>query len=80
MKFGLIVQHHKLECPVEKWDYCIQGQVHSKGSKCQWENGISAFKVKVTAKVQIVSKCLSGQYLLNHRIFFPQTWYVYLAS
>ena len=28
----MIVQHHKLECPVEKWDYCIQSQGHSKGS------------------------------------------------
>ena len=35
-KLGLIVQHHKPECSVEKWDYCIQGQGHSKGSKCQW--------------------------------------------
>ena len=32
----MIVQHHKLESSVEKWDYCIQGQGHSKGSKCQW--------------------------------------------
>ena len=32
---GLIVQHHKPECPVEKWDYCIQGQGHSEGSNCQ---------------------------------------------
>ena len=30
----LIVQHHKPECPVEKWDYCIKGQGHSEGSKC----------------------------------------------
>ena len=35
-KLGLIVQDHKPECPVEKWDYCIQGQGHSEGSKCQW--------------------------------------------
>ena len=26
----------KPECPVEKWNYCVQGQGHSKGSKCQW--------------------------------------------
>ena len=31
-KLGLIVQHHKLECPVEKWDYCVQGQGHCEGS------------------------------------------------
>ena len=35
-KLGLIVQHHKSECLVEKLDYCIQGQGHSEGSKCQW--------------------------------------------
>ena len=26
----------KLECPVEKLDYCVQGQGHSKRSECQW--------------------------------------------
>ena len=31
-----IVQHHKPECSVEKWDYCVQGQGHNEGSKCQW--------------------------------------------
>ena len=25
-----------LECSVQKLDYCIQGQGHSDGSKCQW--------------------------------------------
>ena len=35
-KLGLIVQHHKPECLVEKWDYCIHDQGHSEGSKCQW--------------------------------------------
>ena len=35
-KLDLIVQHHKLECPVEKWDYCVQGQDHNEGLKCQW--------------------------------------------
>ena len=34
-RLGLIVQHHKLECPVGKWDYCVQAQGHSKSSKCQ---------------------------------------------
>ena len=33
-KLGLVAQHHKLECPVEKWVCCFQGQGHSKGSKC----------------------------------------------
>ena len=32
----MVMQHHKPECSVEKWDYCIQGQGHSKASKCQW--------------------------------------------
>ena len=34
-RLNLVVQHHKLECPVEKWDNCIQGQGHSEGTKCQ---------------------------------------------
>ena len=33
--FDSIVQHHKPECPVEKWDDSVQGQGYSKGSKCQ---------------------------------------------
>ena len=45
-----------------------------------WKNGITAFKVKVTAKVQNVSECLSGRYLLNHGTFCHQTWYGYAAS
>ena len=24
-KPSLIVQHHKPECPVEKWNYCVEG-------------------------------------------------------
>ena len=42
--------------------------VHHK-SGCLRENGITAFKVKVTVKLKNVSECLSAQYLLNHRIF-----------
>ena len=30
-----LVQHHKLERPVEKWDYCIQSQGYKEGSECQ---------------------------------------------
>ena len=30
------IQHHKPECPVVNWDYCIQGQGYSEGSTCQW--------------------------------------------
>ena len=33
-KLGLLVQHHTPECHVVKWDYCIQSQGHSEGSKC----------------------------------------------
>ena len=29
-KFGLTVQHHKPECPVEKCGSCAQGQGHVK--------------------------------------------------
>ena len=35
-KRGLMIHHHKPVCLVKKkLDYCIQGQGHSKGSKCQ---------------------------------------------
>ena len=45
-----------------------------------WKNGITSFKVKVTAKVQNVSECLSILYLLNRRTFCCQTWYGFAAS
>ena len=44
------------------------------------KNWITAFKVKVTAKVQNVSVCLAGWYLLNCRMFCYQTWYGVAAS
>ena len=34
LQTDVVVQHHKPECPVEKWDYCVQGLGHSEGSKC----------------------------------------------
>ena len=39
-----------------------------------WENGITAFKVKVSVKVQNVSECLSWWYFQNHRTFCYQIW------
>ena len=33
---GLMTRHHMPECLVKKLDYCIQGQCHSKGSKCRY--------------------------------------------
>ena len=39
-----------------------------------WKSGITAFNLKVTAKAQNVSECLSGQYFLNHRTFCQQIW------
>ena len=55
------------------WEYNIVSL-----SVLRW-NGITAFKVKVTAKVKNVSECLSGRYLLNHRTFCYQTRYGYAA-
>ena len=45
-----------------------------------WKTGITAFKIKVTAKVQNVSECLSGLYFLNHKTFCYQIWYGDAAS
>ena len=35
-RLGMTVLRHKPECPVEKFDYCVQGQGHSEGLKDQW--------------------------------------------
>ena len=35
-KLGFIVHYHKPECPMKKLDYYLQGQGHSKISKCWW--------------------------------------------
>ena len=34
-----------------------------------WENGVTAFKVKVTETFQNVREYLSGQYALNHKTY-----------
>ena len=34
-KLGLVVQHYKPECPAVKLGYCVQGQGHNEGLKCQ---------------------------------------------
>ena len=39
-----------------------------------WKIWITAFTVKVTANVQVVSECLCG-YLLNHKTFCHQTFF-----
>ena len=50
------------------WWYIILSQ------NVWWEYWIAVFKVKVTAKVQIVMECLSCRYLLNRWTFCDQTW------
>ena len=35
-KLSLVVHYHEQECFMEKLDCCVQGQGHSKISKCQW--------------------------------------------
>ena len=51
------------------WEYSTISQ------SVLWKNGITAFKVKVTAKVHNVGGCLSRWYILNCRTFCYQTWY-----
>ena len=53
---------------------------HQKPEHPMEKKWITAFKVKVTAKVQNVSECLSRWYRLNCRRFCYQTWYGYAAS
>ena len=36
IKLSLVVQHYKPECPAVKLEYCVQGQGHNEGLKCQW--------------------------------------------
>ena len=38
---------YKQECPVQKWEYCIQGQGHREGSKCWWIFGQMIFSLCV---------------------------------
>ena len=54
------------ECPVEKWDYCIQSEGHSKGSQCQWIIVLIIFSL-------CVQLCLLSPEPRNHFFFFYQT-------
>ena len=57
------------------WWYIIKSQ------SVLWKKKlISAFRLKVTVKVQNVSECVSGWYLLNCRSFWYQIWYGNAAS
>ena len=47
----------------------------SEAKSVLWKNWVTAFKVKVTAKVQNVSECLSKWYLLNCWTFYNQIWH-----
>ena len=64
------------------WYICYQTWFDSTESEakvtCE-KNWVTAFKVKVTAKVQNVSECLSRLYFLTHWTFCYQTWYVHTA-
>ena len=44
-KLGMMVYYHEVMCHAEKWVHCLQFVPQ--------KNGIPAFKVKVTVKVQI---------------------------
>ena len=35
IKLSFVVQHYKPECPAVKFGYCVQGQGHNEGLKCQ---------------------------------------------
>ena len=60
--------------PILVWQYSIISQ------SALWKNGITVYKLKVTAKVQNLSEWLSGWYFLNHRTFCYQIWYCDVAS
>ena len=49
--------------------------VHCHKPECLWRNWIVVFKVKVTAKRQNVSECLSRWYLLYCWTFYHQAWW-----
>ena len=59
---------------------CLQLNLVSTASEVGVSYGKNGLLVKATAKVQNVSECLSGWYLLNHRTVCYQTWFVYAAS
>ena len=59
-KPGMVMQHHKPECRVEKFVHCVQCQGHSKGLYNQnMTVSVVSSILLVTAKVQNVSECLS---------------------
>ena len=50
---------------MEKWDYCIQGQGHSKGKNVS----------ECPDDIFSVCPIVSAQYLLNYSTIFDQIWY-----
>ena len=64
-KSGMVMQHHKPECFVDKWNYCGQGQGHNKGSKCQWMFVLMIFSPCVCNCVYSVSSEPLNHFLPN---------------
>ena len=82
-RLGMVVYYHEAECQAER-TYIIKIRlflqyflncwyVCSINLSVMWENGITAFKVKVTEKVKNVSEYTPGWYLVSfydgHEVF-----------
>ena len=71
---NIAVSPYFLNC----WPFCNQtwsDGTFSYTGVSREKKRIIVLKVKVTMKLRNADECLSGQYLLNYRTFYYQSWY-----
>ena len=70
-KLVLIVHYHKLECCMEKLDFCVQGQGHRKISKCYW-----MFVQMIPSELlNLLQPNLVGCCIILSHIVFQKDWF-----
>ena len=70
-KLGSIVVYHKPECFIEKLNGCIQGQGHSKISKCEW----MFVQIVFSESLNLLLPNLVRWCIVKSRIVFQKDWF-----
>ena len=71
-KLGLIVYYHKPECFMKKLDCYVQGQGHSKISKCQW----IFVQIISSETLNLLPPNLVWWIIIMRQIVFQTNWFV----
>ena len=71
-KLSLIVHYHEPGCLMRKLDFCVQGQGHSKISKCSW----MFFQMIPSELLNLLRPNLVWWCIIISQIVFQKDWFV----